>query len=100
MTSNIKGPGLLYVTSKISRTDILDEETYMKWYDEDHIAEIVETSGMKSAFRYIDLAKSKVDKPYLAFYPLEDLVFTQGEEFKKIKVKSDILPGSGICYVS
>jgi hypothetical protein len=41
----IKGPGVLYVQSRISRDDILDEETFFKWYDDDHIDEIVNTSG-------------------------------------------------------
>jgi hypothetical protein len=99
MASNahIKGPGMLYVTSKISQPDIMDYDTYMKWYDEDHIAEIIETSGIDSAYRYIDTSKNAL-KPYLAFYPMEDVGFTQGEEFRKIKVKSDLLPGTGICY--
>jgi hypothetical protein len=97
MASNIKGPGMLYVTSKISRPDIMSEETYMKWYDEDHIAEIMETSGISDAYRYIDTDKS-ADKPYLAFYPMADIAFTQGPEFKTIKVKSDLLPGTGLCY--
>lgn len=94
---NIKGPGLLYVTSKISRKDIMSEETYFKWYDEDHIDEIVNTDGIKSAYRYID-TNPRADKPFLAFYPMPDITFTQGEQFRKIRVKSDILPGTGICY--
>jgi hypothetical protein len=93
----IKGPGMLYVTSRIGRKDIMTEEIYMKWYDEDHIAEIMDTSGISDAYRYIDENKS-AEKPYLAFYPMKDLAFTQGPEFKKIRVKSDLLPGSGICY--
>lgn len=95
--ANIKGQGMLYVTSQIARKDIMDYDTYMKWYDEDHIAEILETSGIDSAYRYIDTNKDAL-KPYLAFYPMEDIGFTQGDEFRKIKVKSDLLPGSGICY--
>lgn len=98
----IKGPGLLYVTSRIASPDILDEKTYFKWYDEDHIDEIVHTSGMPSAFRYRDIdleeKERKKEKVYLAFYPMQDLAFTQGEEFRKIRVKSDLLPGSGIIY--
>ena len=98
----IKGEGLLYVTSRIDRTDILDEQTYFKWYDEDHIDEIVHTSGMPSAFRYrdvdIDEKLRKKEKVFLAFYPMSDLAFTQGEDFRKIRVKSDLLPGSGIIY--
>ncbi|KAF2004342.1 hypothetical protein P154DRAFT_519542 [Amniculicola lignicola CBS 123094] len=102
MSSDIKGPGILWVTSCIapSAKDILDETTYLKWYDEDHIAEIMETSGIKNAFRYFNVLKgsSSAPKPYLAFYPMQDLAFTQGPEFRTIKVHSDILPGSGLCY--
>jgi hypothetical protein len=81
-----------------SAKDILSEEQYMKWYDEDHIAEIVATPGMPNAFRYINVNRESVQKPFLAFYPMADLAFTQGEEFRKIRVKSDLLPGSGIVY--
>jgi len=94
----VKGPGMLWVMSSISRPDIMDEKTYMKWYDEDHIAEIMETDGIKTAYRYKDVEIGKVDKPYLAFYPMKDLAFTLGPDFKKIRVKSDLLPGSGLCY--
>jgi hypothetical protein len=98
----IKGPGMLWVTSRVapSAASILTEETFLKWYDEDHIAEIVETSGIKNAFRYINVEKGtpSAPKPFLAFYPMPDLAFTQGDEFRKIRVKSDILPGSGIVY--
>lgn len=102
MASAIKGPGILWVTSGIAKPaqDILDETTFLRWYDEDHIVEIVETSGISDAFRYIDVDKGSlsISKPFLAFYPMPDLAFTQSEEFRKIKVKSDILPGSGIVY--
>ncbi|KAF2650892.1 hypothetical protein K491DRAFT_696915 [Lophiostoma macrostomum CBS 122681] len=102
MSQAIKGPGMLWVTSRIAKSaqDILDEKTFLKWYDEDHIAEIVETDGIKDAFRYIDVEKGSpsVPKPFLAFYPMPDLAFTQGPGFRNIRVKSDILPGSGIVY--
>ncbi|KAF2468930.1 uncharacterized protein BDR25DRAFT_335268 [Lindgomyces ingoldianus] len=103
MSSEIKGPGLLWVTSRIapSAVDILDERTYLiDWYDNTHIAEIIQTKGIKNAFRYTDVEKGTPDapRPYLAFYPMLDLAFTQGPDFKHITVKSDCLPGSGICY--
>lgn len=75
----------------------MSEDAYFKWYDEDHIDEIVNTDGIKNAYRYID-TNPKADKPYLAFYPMTDIGFTQGERFKKIRVKSSLLPGTGICY--
>tara|TARA_R110002003_G_scaffold109_5_gene9174 strand:+ start:51718 stop:52197 length:480 start_codon:yes stop_codon:yes gene_type:complete len=106
MTDSIQGPGLLHVRSRIAQSakDILDEPTFLKWYDDEHIAEVISTSGIKSGFRYIDVNKTSAcgdannPKPFLAFYPLEKLEFTLGEEFRKIAVQSDNLPGSGIVY--
>lgn len=93
----IKGPGILYVNSKIARPDILNEETYIKWYSDDHIAEIMQTSAIHSALRFKDVDPAAT-KPYLVMYPMQDIAFTQGEEFKKIKVHSDLLPGGGPIY--
>ena len=93
--AEIKGPGILYVEARISRKDIMDEDVYMNWYDNDHIAEIIETSGVDSAFRY---KREDAEWPYLAIYEMRDIAFTQGEEFRKIRVHSDLLPGSKLCY--
>src|ERR1700712_624086 len=57
----------------------------------------METSGINDAYRYVD-NNENASKPYLAFYPMPDLAFTQGDEFRKIRVKSDLLPGTQICY--
>ena len=92
----MSGPGILCVISKISAQS-LDEETYLKWYENDHISEIMQTSGIKSALRYKSIDPG-VDKPYMVTYPMEDIGFTQGEEFRKVKVHSDILPGGGPIY--
>ncbi|KAF9736474.1 putative alpha/beta hydrolase [Paraphaeosphaeria minitans] len=108
MAQSMKGPGILYVKACInpSPSNPLEEPQYMHWYDDDHIAEIVETSGMPSAFRYFHVNKTpgrgtptpECPRPYLAFYPMPDIAFTQGPEFKKIRVHSDMLPGTGLCY--
>ena len=102
----ICGPGMLFVRSRIApaSNDILDESTFISWYDEEHIPEVVSTSGIKSAFRYHDIDKTSPmgdiqnHKPYLVCYPMQDLAFTQSNEFKAINVKSSSLPGSGIIY--
>lgn len=94
----VSGRGIIYVNSGIERTDVLDEETFMNWYDNDHIAEVIETSGVSSAWRFKSPEPDKVDKPYLAMYPLEDIGFTQTEEFKKIRVHSDLIPGGASIY--
>ena len=69
----------------------------MKWYGEDHIPEIIETSGIDSALRFKNVDEA-VNKPFLVMYPMRDIAFTQGEEFKKIKVHSHLLPGGGPIY--
>lgn len=98
MATKMSGPGLLFVMARISRPDLMDEPTYMNWYDNDHIAEIIETSGINSAFRFIRPNLGAGSFPYLALYPMDDIAFLQGDEFKKIKVHSDLLPGSGLIY--
>ena len=90
------------MTSRISRDDVLDEETFFKWYDEDHIDEIVHTSGMKSALRYRDIDfEEKVkrkEKVFLAIYPMQDMSFLMRDEFRSIRVESPILPDTGLIY--
>ncbi|KAJ4290561.1 hypothetical protein N0V90_010778 [Kalmusia sp. IMI 367209] len=108
MAKPIKGPGILFVKAAITPSpgNPLNEEQYLHWYDDDHIAEIIETSGMPNAFRWFHVDKTpgngkptpECPRPYLAFYPMLELAFTQGPEFKKIRVKSDMLPGTGVCY--
>ncbi|KAF9895142.1 hypothetical protein FE257_000044 [Aspergillus nanangensis] len=93
----MSGKGILFVNSRISRPDTLDEKTFMKWYEEDHIAEIMETSGIRSARRFID-TNPNAEKPYLAMYPMDDIGFTQSDEFRAIRVKSDMLPPPGLIY--
>ncbi|KAH6875985.1 hypothetical protein BKA58DRAFT_132623 [Alternaria rosae] len=105
-TSAIQGPGMLFVRSRISSSarDILSEPTFLTWYDNEHIPEVVSTSGIDSAFRFVDshksspIANEQNPKPFLASYPMDDLAFTLGDEFKKIGFKSSALPGSGVIY--
>ena len=94
----ISGPGILFVNSKIARNDLIDEKLYLQWYDEDHIPEILKTSGVRSALRFKDVNGDKAEMPYLAMYPMEDIGFTQSEEFRKIKVHSPMLPGQNSIY--
>ena len=97
-TPQLKGPGLFLVNSKITRPDILDEETFINWYSADHIPEILNTSGVDSALRFKN-ADAKAERPYMVVYPMDNIGFTQSEEFKtKINIYSDLLPGGGPIY--
>lgn len=95
--SKVKGRGMYYVKSRITNTESLDEKTFLKWYTEDHIPEVIQTSGINSAMRFKH-ADPTTDMPYLAIYPMEDVSFTQQDEFKNIGVHSDILPKGGPVY--
>jgi hypothetical protein len=53
------------------------------------------------AYSYINVNESSDPanpKPFLAFYPLDDMAFTLSDEFKKISVQSENLPASGVVY--
>lgn len=94
----LSGPGLVLAQSRISRPDILDEATFLHWYDDDHIPEIVATSGFESAFRFKHVDPERALQPHLVIYPLRDLAFSESEEFKGISTHSKLLPGTGTCY--
>jgi hypothetical protein len=94
--SQIKGPGLLYVNSRITSPS-LSESQFLKWYTTVHISEIIASSGVSSAVRFKSPDPSAL-KPYLALYPMDDIGFTQGQEFKEITVTSDLLPEGKPIY--
>ena len=98
MASQGKGPGLLYVNSKITSSK-LSPELFTKWYEDVHIADIFETSGIKTAYRYYTASPdaAAVERPYLALYPLRDVAFLQTTEFKSIPVQSDLVPTESKC---
>lgn len=97
-TGDIKGPGLLFVQSRITQPDVMSEEVFMHWYDTDHIAEVIETTGVDSAIRWKHDQLETTPLPYLSVYPLEDIAFLRTDEFKAIRVTSDLLPGTKLCY--
>lgn len=110
MADHITGPGILFVRSRIAQeaSDIFDEKTFLHWYDDAHIPEVIATSGINSGFRYIDVNKTSNErlelgnetnsKPFLAIYPMPDTAFTKSEEYNNISTKSDILPGDANSY--
>ncbi|KAI1612743.1 hypothetical protein EDD36DRAFT_496003 [Exophiala viscosa] len=98
MASQATGPGVLYVNSKITCSK-LSPEIFTEWYEDVHIPDIFETSGIKSAYRYYTTSSNPeaVERPYLALYPLRDVSFLQTAEFKSIPVHSDLVPTESKC---
>lgn len=96
MAKHLSGPGILSVRSKIVRPNILDEDTYLRWYDGEHVPELMRTSGIQSGWRYRDTTPDS-DR-YWLFYTLKDIAFLQSDEFFSTKHTSDKLPGSGHVF--
>lgn len=83
-------PGILWVNAKI--TSDLSPFTFRKWYDEVHFPHVVVASGMKTAYRYESLDPA-AECSFFAWYPIKDKAFLTSEEFYKIPVTSNLLPG-------
>ena len=84
-------PGIFWVAAKITNPE-LKPAVLKKWYDEVHFPDIINTSGMKTTLRY-DALDPKAERPFFYNYPVRDLAFLQSEEFLKIPITSDLLPG-------
>lgn len=104
-TDHVKGQGILFVRSRVAESakSKLASDTYTGWYDDEHIRDVLQTSGFTAAFRCSDTrsptayASSSNPKPVLAYYPFEDVAFTLSDEFKTIPISSPTLPGPS-CF--
>lgn len=94
---------MLSAHSRLAQPSVCPPEQYEKWYFEDHIPDVLSTSGIQCALFYTNVDPS-AERPYLALYPMQDLPFLQSEEFiKGIRVTSPLLPkrkdgSEGLCY--
>jgi hypothetical protein len=87
-------PGLLFASSKLTSPALLNESTYLHWYEDIHIPDVLSTRGFTAAFRY-DAASPAAERPYLLLYPVRDLAFLRSKEFAAIRITSDVFPGEG-----
>ncbi|KAK3349853.1 hypothetical protein B0T25DRAFT_519962 [Lasiosphaeria hispida] len=92
-------PGVVFVQSKIKSTDILSPVIFKQWYEETHIPDLLGTSGISAAARYIaaDIPAGELAVrgfPYLAVYPEVDLnwMASDGCTFLRVPLHHDILP--------
>lgn len=76
-----QAPGLLYVNSKLTEPEEFSPEDFNKWYSTVHIPDVLKTSGVNEASRWQSLDPNG-ERPYLAFYPLQDIKFPMSDEFK------------------
>lgn len=94
MAAPFSGPGILWVTSKITQSEHLSEATYLSWYDDEHIPEILSVTPVKSLFRF-RAVDPNAERPYLVTSPLEDMVNLS--TFKNVAIKSGkLLDDTGV----
>ncbi|KAF2669329.1 hypothetical protein BT63DRAFT_425067 [Microthyrium microscopicum] len=98
--ASTSGPGILYVNSKITDAKSMPPALFAQWYEDVHIADIFATKpqGIKSAFRYETVTPGKVERPYLALYPMEDMSFLTSDAFRSIPVNDNLLPDGGPIF--
>ncbi|KAF4624755.1 hypothetical protein G7Y89_g13408 [Cudoniella acicularis] len=87
-------PGLLWVNSKITSPDSITPSNFKKWYEDEHIPDVLATKQIHSAYRYKNIDPSS-DRPYLALYPVPDMNFLGSKEYFDIPVTSNYFPGPG-----
>jgi hypothetical protein len=76
-------PGLLWVTTAISKPSAISPTNFKKWYEEIHIPDLLLTSGISSAFRYQNVDENATP-PYLAMYPVKDVDWLTSEGFQNV----------------
>ncbi|KAL3471349.1 hypothetical protein BJX99DRAFT_263369 [Aspergillus californicus] len=88
---------LLYVTSRVRAPPRISSEDFNAWYDNEHVPDILKTSGVNAAYRYNACAARS--GPYLAVYPVRDMQFFGSQEYLTIPTSSDTLPGpTHLCF--
>jgi hypothetical protein len=52
-------PGVIFIRSRISlkSQNFLNETVFLDWWDTEHMPKTVRTSGIQSAFRYLDVSQ-------------------------------------------
>lgn len=88
-------PGLFLAFSKLTSPALLPEATYLHWYEDIHIPDVLSTRGFAAAYRYDAASPAVAERPYLLLYPMRDLAFLRSREFADIRVTSEVFPGRG-----
>jgi hypothetical protein len=90
----LSGPGAIVSASRIIKPSELSEAAFNKWYNEVHIRDVLATGGVTKAVRFRE-ANPKATAPYLAIYTIPDLSIIESDEFKKVPMTHESLPGGG-----
>ncbi|KXJ97307.1 hypothetical protein Micbo1qcDRAFT_7032 [Microdochium bolleyi] len=93
----MKGPGLLWVASKIKKPDLLDWTTFLKWYDEEVFPQAIDMSMVPSGLR--STARDQSNEWWnLCLSPVTDFAYFQTDEFQQAMAddnKNKLLPAGG-----
>jgi hypothetical protein len=81
-------PGILFVNSGVIKPAELSLEAFDSWYCEEHIPDVVAKSGISHAYRYkhINDGSSPARRlNFLTIYGMDDINFTETDEFKSLE---------------
>jgi hypothetical protein len=91
MTAKKPVPGILWVNSDVIKLDQLSREDFDTWYSDEHIPDVVATSGVPSASRYQHMADGSTPARRLGFltiYKMPDINFIETKEFRNLEGQS------------
>jgi hypothetical protein len=90
---SLKGPGIMWVNSKITKSEEMPQSLFTDWYDQVHIPDVLTVEGIVAGWRYE--SKDKDDQvPYLAIYSIPELeVIQKNIEFKSVPHHHEMLHG-------
>jgi hypothetical protein len=97
-SSPLSGPGLIFVPSRITKSDISDA-TYNQWYSDIHIPDVIKSGAVSHAARWGRADESNPD-PYLALYRVKDLELVNTDKFKAIPMTHELLGGQHIKEIA
>ncbi|PGH20379.1 hypothetical protein AJ80_03647 [Polytolypa hystricis UAMH7299] len=90
MTTQQPLQGVMWVNSGVIKPDQLSEEDFNDWYCDEHIPDVVATSGVDSAARYkrVDGAITSSLHKFLTVYEMPDINFKGSDEFQSLEGQS------------
>jgi hypothetical protein len=76
-------PGLMFVSSRVLDPTKTSDEKYNRFYNDEHLPDVLGYNVTKLALRYKNTAK-ETDRPYIALYPLDDVNYLHSEALGKL----------------
>ena len=94
--ASLSGPGIIFSRSR-PKPGKLPLDIYHKWYNEEHIPDVLATCVVSEAWRYEDLNED-APIPFVAIYRIPDLAEMQKPAFRDLKMTGNLLPDKNTSW--